>query len=135
MDFFNQLYYKKQRIVSLWRLSASWLGLGLVFIVFIFLGYHTIGIIRKERLLAREAADLEARAAGLKSENEKLDKSLGGVGRALKIEKIGKADLNLQKPGEEVAIIVFSTSSPDQGVTPAPSFWERVRSFFSFLGF
>lgn len=109
---------------------GSWITLSFIFVAFLFLGYHTIGIVRKERALQKELHGLEEKVAELKAENEKLDKSLGGEGRDQMIEKLGKAELNLQIPGEEVAIIVLSTTSPGKNSQGRLSLWGRIRSFF-----
>ncbi|MBI2640225.1 MAG: hypothetical protein HYW90_05060 [Candidatus Sungbacteria bacterium] len=133
MFFFNQAG-KKYGFHEGWRSSGSWVVLCLTFVVFLFLGYHTIGVVRKERALRREMRGLEEKVAALKIENEKLDKSLGGEGRDQMIEKLGKAELNLQIPGEEVAIIVLSTTSPQINNQARQSWWNKVRSLFKGKG-
>lgn len=99
-------------------------------LISLFFSYQALVLVAKERALNREVAGLETQVKKIEEQNKLLDQEIARGHTPEVIEKLAKEQLNLQKPGELVTVIVSAASSTDATQAPVPSLWERLKSLF-----
>lgn len=111
---------------------SSWLVLVGAIATALFVGYNTTEIYLRERSINNEAKAVEERIVKIKEENEKLKDELKKINSPEGIEKIARGELNLQKAGEFVAVIVSASSAETVSPLKAkPQIFDRLRMFLS----
>ncbi len=131
MNFFQEFLRTIEEYREPHRLASSNIAVLLALILSLFVGYKTLGIFLKERAIHGDVKKLEEQVTKDKATNNLLDKEITQTNNPDVIEKLAKEQLNLQKPGEFVAVIVTSASNTAPQLGPTPSLWQRIKSLFS----
>lgn len=111
------------------NLIASPASLFLLMLLLLTVGYKTAHIMVRERALERDVRATEERMRAATKDIGELKAAIAHSQDAEVIERIAKEQLNLQKPGEEVAVVV-PTAEETNRLLPKVSFWK---SFLNFL--
>ncbi|MFY9462511.1 MAG: septum formation initiator family protein [Candidatus Sungiibacteriota bacterium] len=128
MNFFQEISRIIEEYRNPRRLFSSNIAVLAALLLSLLIGYKSFGIVLKERALRVEVKNLEERVGKAEETNKFLDKEIAQTHTPEVIEKLAKEQLNLQKPGELVAVIVPSASNTESLPLPAPSLWERLKS-------
>ena len=131
MNFFQEISRRIEEYRNPRRLLSSNIAVFTALLLSLLIGYKSFGIVLKERALHVEVKKLEERVGKAEKTNKFLDKEIVQTHTPEVIEKLAKEQLNLQKPGEFVAVIVTSASSTEPLSTLKPSIWQRFMSLFS----
>ena len=128
MNFFQEI----SRIIEKYRnprqLFSSNIAVFAALLLSLFIGYKSLGIVLKELALRTEVKNLEERVAKVRETNKFLDKEIAQTRSPEVIEKLAKEQLNLQKLGELVTVVILSASSTESFPLNTPSLWERFKS-------
>ena len=125
------LVHKKRKRGQWWEI-----GTGLFFLLFLvaLLGKMNWQAWQKNKESTKRLKNLEAQVQTLEKQEQGLEEKIQEVNRPDYLEKVGREELNLQKPGERAIAFV----APPKKSEPVPSqkipWWEqiftRLRKFF-----
>ncbi len=114
------------------RIFGSGIVLLLAMAASIVVGYRALEVTLRERSINNEVRLLREQIAKLREENARIQESIGRAHSKEEVEKTAKAELNLQKPGEKVAVVVFSATLTPSAEPKPKTFWERLSSIILF---
>lgn len=121
------------------RTRNIWKRLFLIGVLVLIAGFFLNGVVelhKKLALIKAEQAKKQAELQKLIQERERLEKEIAFLQSQSALEREAKARLNFKKPGEEVVIVVPDEKPALQAIASVPytpTFWERVREFFTKL--
>lgn len=131
MNFFQEFLRTIEEYREPRRLASSNIAVFAALILSLFVGYKTLGIFLKERAINGDMKKLEEQVMKDKATNNLLGNEIAQTHTLEVIEKLAKEQLNLQKPGELVTVIVNPSSNTGPQPSPAPSLWQRIKSLFA----
>ncbi len=114
-----------------WAIAGS---LFLLFFLVGLLGKMNWQAWQKEKQLNSRVGNLGKQIQSLQKQKRDLEKKIQEANQVTYLEKVGREELNLQKPGEKAIAFV---SSPKKSLQPVPlklnwfqKLWKTLRSFF-----
>ena len=113
-------------------LKKKWLGLGLLALFVLILGYLGLREFWRWWAINREYKSIKEEIVELDSRTGELKKELEDLSQPVAREKEAKARLNLKREGESVLIVVSEDNFPAENFFTSESqeLWAPVKSWF-----